>query len=238
MDSWELLRRLRAARPEDPLWGDLFRRCRELIRIALRSRFAGRSRVSVSVLDDLSQDVMERLVSDGRRVIHRFTGRREPAFEVYIRRIAENILRDQFRREGNRRNREVFFPADELWRLEAILAENPVADAGHDPEADVTMREMHQRVAEILRRISLDDRQRALNRLLFQLYFVDHHSIPQIARLRAVPLSASSIARRIRLIKDELRKSLDPRRNRVESRVRNKAVVARRGPRRKPRESL
>jgi RNA polymerase sigma factor (sigma-70 family) len=225
MESWELLRQLRVARPEDPRWRDLFERCRELIRIALRSRFAGRCRISIGVLDDLAQDVMERLVADRRKVIHRFTGRREAAFEVYIRRIAENILRDQFRREGKRRHRELMFPADEPWRLEAVMAESPAANATHDPESAVIMRELNERVAEVLRRISLDDRQRALNRLLFQLYFVDHHSVPQIARLRAVPLSASSVARRIRLIKHELRKSFATERDRVEIQRRESPVV-------------
>lgn len=207
MDSWELFRRLVAARPDDPLWGILFRRCRTLIRVVLHSRVGGRGRVDTANLDDLSQDVMERLVSDGRRVIRSFAGRREETFEVFIRRIAANILRDQFRRDAYRQNVEQFFPADETWRLDAALAESPIDDVVDDPESVVFMRELNEGAEAVLRRISLDERQQALNRLLFQLYFRDHCTIPQIARLRAVPLSTSSVARRITLIKRALRTS-------------------------------
>ena len=207
MDSWELFRRLVAARPDDPLWGVLFRRCRTLVRVVLHSRFTGRGRVDPAALDDLSQDVMERLVSDGRRVIRSFAGKREETFEVFIRRIAENILRDQFRRDAYRHNVEQSFPANETWRLDAALTEGPIEDVVDDPESVVFMRELNEGVEAVLRRISLDDRQQALNRLLFQLYFRDHCTIPQIARLRAVPLSTSSVARRIALIKRALRTS-------------------------------
>ena len=215
MDSWELFRRLVAARPDDPLWGVLFGRCRALIGVVLRARFAGRQQMDASALDDLSQDVMERLVSDGRRVIRSFAGTREETFEVFIRRIAENILRDQFRRDGYRRNVEQSFPPEEIWRLEAALAESAIEDVLDDPEAAVVKRELNEGVETVLRRISLDDRQHALNRLLYRLYFRDHCTIPQIARLRAVPLSASSVARRIALIKRALRTSFARQRHRV-----------------------
>jgi len=215
MDSWELIRRLVAARPDDPLWGVLFRRCRPLMGVVLRARFAGRQAMDDSALDDLSQDVMERLVSDGRRVIRGFAGTREEAFEVFIQRIAENILRDQFRHERYRRSVEETFPPEEIWRLEAALAESPPEDVVDDPEAAVWKRELNEGVETVLRRISQDDRQHALNRLLVQLYFRDLYTIPQIARLRAVPLSVSSVARRIARIKRALRTSFAGQRARV-----------------------
>ena len=213
MDSWELLRRLVAAHPDDPLWRVLFERCEPLIRTALRSRPGGRRRPDLGLLDDLSQDVMERLLADGRKVLRRFAGKHNEAFEVYILRIAENILRDQLRRDAHRREVELLFPADEPWRLEAAAAGSPAAGVAGDPESAVTLRELNESVEAVLRRISLDDRQRALNRLLFDLYFRDHCSIPQIARLRAVPLSTSSVARRIALIRQALRTSFAARRH-------------------------
>lgn len=207
MDSWELLRRLVAARPDDPLWAVLFRRCRGLIRVVLASRLAGQRRLDAAALDDLAQDVMERLVSDGRRVIRRFAGKREETFEGYIRRIAENILRDQRRHDAYRRSVEWSFPSDDLWQLEAALAENAIAGPGDDPESGVVMREIDESVDLVLRRISPDHRQRALNRRLYELYFRDRYSIPQIVRLRAVPLSASSVARRVTLMRRAFRTS-------------------------------
>ena len=229
MDSWELFPRLVAARPDDPLWGVLFKRCRALIGVVLRARFAGRQQMDAAALDDLSQDVMERLVSDGRRAIRSFAGKREETFEVFIRRIAENILRDQHRRDGYRRNVEQSFPPEETWRLEAALAERSKEDAPDDPESAVLMRELNEGVETVLRRISLDDRQQVLNRILYELYFREHCTIPQIARLRAVPLSASSVARRITLIKRALRTSFAGQRHRVDVRP-----AASRGRRRKP----
>ena len=204
MDSLELLRRLVAARPDDPLWGVLFRRCRGLLRVVVSSRIAGQRRLDASALDDLSQDVMERLVSDRRRVIRRFAGTHEDTFEAYIRRIAENILRDQFRHDAYRRSVEWSFPPDEPWQLEAALAESPFEGAGDDPESRVVMREIDESVDVVLRRISPDHRQRALNKRLFELYFLTRYSIPQIVRLRTVPLSASSTARRVTLIRKAL----------------------------------
>ncbi len=218
MDSWELLRRLAAASPDDPLWTVLFQRCDVLIRTALRSQFAGRRRPDVGQLDDLAQDVMERLLVDGRKVITRFSGTRDEIFSAYIRRIAENILLDQFRRSSQRQAVETSFPSDEPWRFEAALAESPIDNVGGDPASGVELREMTERVEQVLSRISLDDRQRAQNRLLFQLYFRDGCSIPQIARLRAVALSASSVARRITLIRKELRTSFAARRLSAETR--------------------
>ena len=232
MDSWELFPRLVAARPDDPLWGVLFRRCRTLIKIVLHSHFAGRRRVDAAALDDLSQDVMERLVSDGRRAIRSFAGKREETFEVFIRRIAENILRDQYRRDGYRRNVEQSIPPDETWRLEAALAESLNEDALDDPESAVLMRELNEGLETVLRRISLDERQQGLNRILYQLYFREHFTIAQIARLRAVPLSASSVARRITLIKRALRTSFTGQRHRVGVRP-----AAARGRQRKPEDS-
>ena len=215
MDSWELFRRLVSARPDDPLWGVLSRRCRALLGVVLRARFAGLQQMDDAALDDLSQDVMERLVSDGRRVIRGFAGTREEAFEVFIRRIAENILRDRFRHERYRHSVEETFPPEEIWQLEAARAENPPEDVPDDPEAAVLKRELNEGIDTVLRRISLDDRQHALNRLLVQLYFRDLYTIAQIARLRAVPLSASSVARRIALIKRTLRTSFTGQRTRV-----------------------
>ena len=230
MDSWELFRRLAAASPDDPLWVVLFRRCRALVRVVLHSRLASGRQVDAAGLDDLSQDVMERLVADGRRAIRNFSGRREETFEFFIRRIAENILRDQFRRDAYRRSVEESVPADEVWRLETALAESALEDVVDDPESAVAVRELNEGIETVLRRISLDDRQQVLNRLLFQLYFRDHCTIPQIARLRAVPLSASSVARRITLIKRALRTSFTGHRRRVGMRP-----AASRGRRKRPR---
>ena len=220
MDSWELLRYLAEAPPDDPRWRVFFKRCESVIRATLRSRFRGRRPEDTGLVDDLAQDVMVRLVSDRRRVLSRFAGTREETFAVYIRKIAENIRLDQLRRDAYRREVEESFPPEELWRLEAARAESTAETAGDHPEAALRKREMDESVAQVLQRISLDDRQRALNRLLFRLYFEDRYSIAQIARLHAVPLSTSSVARRIALIRTELGMAWTARRHRAAPRRR------------------
>ena len=105
---------------------------------------------------------------------------------------------------------EETFAPEELWRLEAALADSTFEYAGDDPEAAVESRELTESVELTLRQISIDDRQRALNRFLYELYFRSQYSIPQIARLREVPLSVSSVARRIALMRRELATSLAP----------------------------
>ncbi len=173
---------------------------------------------------------MERLVSDGRRVLSRFEGKREEAFAGYIRRIAENLLRDQFRRDAFRRGVEESFPPEELWRLEAALIDSTLEYGGDHPEAAVEDRELTDSVEQMLRQISVDDRQRALNRRLFQLYFRNQYSIPQIARLRGVPLSVSSVARRIALMRRELKMSMAPRWRRAAIRPAGRSTRKKRTP--------
>ena len=204
MDSWELLRRLAVASPDDPLWGVFFRRCVDLIRASLCWQLWAGRRVGVQPVDDLAQEVMERLLSQGRRGLLRFEGCRDETFEGYIRRIAENIQFDQFRHDWFRLEIERQLAPEELWRLEESFAEASARYSGADPEAGVNLREMDEVVETTLQEVSGDDRQRALNRLLFRLYFVDGCSIPQISRLRAVPLSPSSVARRITIIRRAL----------------------------------
>lgn len=232
MDSWQLLRHLVEAPRDDPLWRVLFQRCQSLIRAALRTQFSGRRRTDGGFQDDLAQDVMERLVADQRRVLSRFTGTREETFAVFIRRIAENILLDQLRRDAYRREVEESYPPEDLWRLEAAGVESAARSAGDDPEAALSVREVNESVERTLRRISLDDRQCALNRLLYRLYFLDQYSIAQIARLHAVPLSASSVARRITLIRTELGTALAARRRRAARRPPARLPRRKRTPRR------
>ena len=211
-DSWKLLRRLRGAGPDHPQWQILLERCDLLVRAALRSGFSGGRSFNPELVDDLAQDVMERLLADERRILSRFSGTSRKSFDGYIRRIAENILLDELRRESVRREFEESFAPEDVWKVEAALAEGAMENVHDDPEAALLMREINEDVERTLCRISLDDRQRALNRLVFRLYFRDGYSIAQIARLRTVPLSISSVGRKIEMLRRALRKSLAARR--------------------------
>ncbi len=211
MDSRELLRHLVAARPDDPLWEELFQRCLALIRTTFWWRIS-RERRNAPPLEDMGQEVMERLLARGRQGLARFQGDSEETFDGYIRRITLNILFDGIRHEVNRRQFEELLPFDDLRRLDDLLVDASSVDGSASPETGVHLREMGEIVEKTLREMSLDARQRGMNRLLFRLYFLDSCSIPQIARLRAVTLSASSVGRRIRNMRSALQRAFQHRR--------------------------
>lgn len=150
---------------------------------------------------------MARLLVRNRRGLVRFTGSRKSSLEGYIRRIAENVLRDQLRSDWTRVKNEQTLAPDEEWRLEEAAAEAAADGDANDPTAPLEERETNEDIERVLRQMELDPRQRALNRLLFRRYVFDGFSIPQIARMRSVPLSASSVARRLKLIRKAFQES-------------------------------
>ena len=207
MDSWKLVHRLAEARRDDPLWGELLRRCELLIRRSLAWQLRGRFRGGPAALDDVTQEVMARLLARNRQGLTRFLGEQDVSFEGYIRRIAENLLHDQRRRDLPYSRIERQFGPEEFWKLEAASSD-PARTAGESPDSAVRTREVWEEVESALRQASRDQRDHALNRLLFRLYFWEGCSIPQIAALRAVPLSNSSVARRIIMLRRALRRAL------------------------------
>ena len=208
MDSWKLVQRLTEAQKDDPLWAELLRRCRTLIQRSLAWQLRGRYRGGPALLDDVTQEVMARLLARGRRGLHRFSGEEEAHFEGYIKRIAENLLLDQWRRELVLSRIERHLAPEEQWRLEAASSD-PARSRNSRVSADrgVRTREMWELVEVAVAEISRDRQEQGLNRLLFRLYFWEGTSIPQITRLREVPLSSSTVARRINQLRIALRRA-------------------------------
>ena len=200
-----MLLRLADAPPDDPLWDKLLRRTRVLLRKTLPWQFRGKVRQGRVVVDDVTQEVMTKLLAHNRQGLVRFSGDHEGAFDAYLAKIAENVVLDQWRHDA------LSVPAEvkELWQLEAALERQRKGGGGKgDPDAELRRRELWDAIERTLRSISRDRRDLVLNRRLFRLYYWEGFSIVQLARRRSVPLSTSSIARRLRTMRAALRATL------------------------------
>ena len=171
-----------------------------LWRIWVRKRIGATDSV-----EDVAQEVMLRLVARGRRGFTPAPDGCRESFDGYMRRIAEHLIVDEFRRLGPQGGPERRLITVDPRRFETGLREENEPDDGFFSPARPAM---HRETMEIIRRtldgMSRDPRQQRLNRHLFQLYFLDGISMAQIAKLRSVPLSASSVSRRLQAIRSTL----------------------------------
>lgn len=155
---------------------------------------------------DVVQEVMLRLVARGREGMGRCPDGGRESFDGYLRRIAEHLIVDELRRRHAQSGPGRRLIAVDPRRFETGFGgDDPPHDGFYGPERPVIHRETMEAIRRSLDGMSRDPRQQRLNRHLFQLYFLDGISMAQIARLRSVPLSASSVSRRIRAIRARLR---------------------------------
>ncbi len=208
MDSSELLRRLRATAPSDPLWREFVRRCRAVVRMVVWLR-AG-SRGLGQDAGDIEQEVFRRLLTHDRSRLNQFEEKRRESFEGYVKRVADSVVVDWFRRRGSGKRRPVPLSPEILEVLESSGQRVFGGESAMHPEHDVRMREAEESVRAFLEATMEDPRDRALSRRIYRLHFHEGYSIQHIARLRAVPLSASAISRRANAVRKHLQKVLDP----------------------------
>ncbi len=206
--SWDQFRELLAAGPDDPRWESLRRRCEGVIRSMVLWRVWLRHRVGpAAAVEDIAQEVMLRLVVRGRQGLPRAPSGCRESFDGYMRRIAEHLIVDEFRRLGARGGSNLRLVTVDPRRFETGLRRgDEPGDGFFEPEWPAIHRETLAIIRRTLDGMTRDPRQQHLNRHLFQLYFLDGISMAQIARLRSVPLSASSVSRRLRAIRSALRK--------------------------------
>ncbi len=204
MDSRELVRRVARAAPGDPLWDDFVKLCRAIVRTTLR-----RWRAELELRPDprdIEQEVLRRLVAGDRAHLRRFDGKRRVSFTWYLRRVAETVVMDWVRHEyGRRGEAPLVFSQGDAGFLDRN-AEHLYGSALRRPDDDVRMREVEEVVHEFLEATVPDPLDRALCRRIFRLRFHEGYTIQQIMRMRAVPLSASSISRRMHAMREHLRK--------------------------------
>ena len=153
-----------------------------------------------------------RLFLRSRQDLSRFAGERGESLDGYIRRIAANLIVDQFRRMESRgaTDRRAIVSVDPMTLDQRAPDRRENDDGTFDPERAVRERETKELIRRALEGMTRDPRQQQLNRHLFQLYFMDGVPVMEIAQLRSVPLSPSSVSRRLRQIRLALRGILRP----------------------------
>ncbi len=208
MDSRDLIRRLRASSPGDPLWQEFVARCRAVIRAVVWRRTGGQG--LGEDVRDVEQEVFRRLLARDRQRLKEFDGLRSESFEGYVRRVADSVLVDWFRRERVGENRLLPLSPEVIRGLEKSRRRVFGGESAIRPEHDLRMREVEETVRAYLDTALTDPRDRALSRRIYQLHFQEGYSIQQIARLRAVPLSTSAISRRAHAMRLHLQRVLDP----------------------------
>lgn len=236
MDHLDLFRRLVRARDDDPAWADLLELCRSQVRRTLWFRNWMPRENSRAFVADLAQEVLIRLVAVNRRRMDRLVALGSIALQMYLRRMVENAVCDQLRADMVRIKLEDALAFDDLSpHLDEPLHQALATNTEENPDSDLSAREIREVVERALRAVAPPGPERSFYRQLFQLYFVEGRSTPQIARMPTVPLSPSGVRRRIAHLREILQAAFDgePLHGRVVERARSRArAAARHQPRR------
>lgn len=229
MDPLDLFRRLAVAARDDPAWGDLLRLCETEVRRVLWFRNWMPRRNSRSFVADTVQEVLARLITVDRQRLAQLVVAGRFALDQYLRRVVENTVCDQLRHDLARVKLESALAFEDLTPdLDEALFSALATNTEENPDNDLSIREIREVVERALRTIAPGEVDRALYRRLFQLYFVEGRSAPQIARLDSVALSLSAVSRRLLTLRMALRTAFDrkPLRAEVVRRARHEAREA------------
>lgn len=227
MDPLALFRRLAVAARDDPAWRDLLRLCETEVRRTLWFRNWMPRRNSASFIADTVQEVLARLITLDRPRLAQLVAAGRPALDQYLRRVVENTVCDQLRHDMVRIKLENALAFEDLAPdLDETLFAALATNTPEHPDADLSSREIREVVDRALRALAPPGAERSLYRRLFQLYFVEGRSAPQIARMASVALSLSAVSRRLLTLRRALRAVYDGepvragiRRARVEARA-------------------
>lgn len=210
MDPLDLFRRLAVAARDDPAWSDLLHLCETQVRRTLWFRNWMPRRNSRSFIADTVQEVLARLIALDRRRLDQLVASGRPALDHYLRRVVENTVCDQLRHDLVRIKLENALAFEDLApdrddTLFSALSTN----TDENPDADLSSREVREVVDRALRALAPPGAERSLYRRLFQLYFVEGRSAPQIARMGSMEISLSAVSRRLLTLRRALRAVYD-----------------------------
>lgn len=210
MDPLDLFRRLAAAPRDDPAWTDLLHLCETEVRRTLWFRNWMPRRNSGSFIADTVQEVLSRLVTLDRRRLDQLVAAGRPALDQYLRRVVENTVCDQLRHDLVRIKLDNALAFDDLGPdLDETLFSALSTNTEENPDSDLSSREIREIVDRALRSLAPPGAERSLYRHLFQLYFVEGRSAPQIARMGSTALSLSAVSRRLLTLRRALRAVYD-----------------------------
>jgi RNA polymerase sigma factor (sigma-70 family) len=217
LSNRELIARLVGAGPNDPGWLEFLSRFERRVRLTVYRNFRieaqqnPRTDVDQSgeMVRDLTQDVFLRLLDSERRALARFKGRSENSIYTYLNTIAVNLVRDHFKKLRAQKTPPAAASLDAPVRATEGSAEGQkivdlVASENAGPEQTACAKELHQRIAEVIRRTGFPKR----DRLVFRFYFLEGRTIAEVASCRSVGLSASGVEKCIRRLRVAIQKEI------------------------------
>jgi RNA polymerase sigma factor (sigma-70 family) len=222
LSNRELVIRLATADQEDPAWLEFVSRFQWRIRRTIHDallRASGRQPSLeigdlLEVVDDLTQDVFLRLITGERRALAHFRGRNENSIYTYLDAIATNLVRDHLKMLRARARPAVVTSLDEPKNpmsseepAEPITLGDKLTSPDPDPSVTAQESELSRHIVEAVEETSKKNTA-GRDRLIFRLYFLEGLTVPEIASIRVIKLSASGIEKRIAKFRSAAKKVL------------------------------
>ncbi|MGO9434673.1 MAG: RNA polymerase sigma factor [Terracidiphilus sp.] len=185
-------------------WGEFLGRCAPVASlVAARVARLWQGNATVSLVDDIVQEVFVKLCEQERRILRDFKPRGEDSFLGLLRVVAASVANDYFRRQrSEKRGGKVVTMVldDEASSVVPVGPEN-----GSDTQRAVLFSELDQKLRCAPGATAERDR------TIFWLYYLQGLTADEIAGLPASELSAKGVESALRRITTWLRKELEPR---------------------------
>jgi RNA polymerase sigma-70 factor (ECF subfamily) len=185
-------------------WSEFLGRCAPVASlVAARVARIWQGNATVSIVDDIVQEVFVKLCEQERRILRDFEPRGEDSFLGLLRVVAASVANDYFRRQrSEKRGGKVVTMVldDEASSVVPVGPEN-----GSDIQRAVLFSELDQKLRSAPGAIAERDR------TIFWLYYLQGLTADEIAGLHGSELSAKGVESALRRITAWLRKELEPR---------------------------
>ena len=205
-----LIRDLVAEPPSEAAWTRFIREFEPHIRLTalrlVRAELGKASRIETGPLrelvEDMTQEVFVRLVTNERAALARFVGRHELSLRSYLGVIASNVVRDHFKslRRQKRPSNRVLLQRKETG--EPLDLDQVFFSGEPGPEATVLSEELSRYIERGVTSNSKD-------KVLFNLYFVQGLNMREIAEIADLQMTERAVESALRRIKNALKQRVD-----------------------------
>jgi len=190
------------AESRDPeAWGEFFRRFQPVIAGTVYRAAERWVRPSPSLIDDLVQDTLVKLLDNQCRILREFHEEREDAIYAYIKVITINLVNDYFRAQFAKKR------GPKAPQIEITSIQCPV-DSTHDGSPVRIERAILMKQIEACLRRCVKGETAVRDILIFELYFWQGFSAKAIAKIPGIGLEVkgveSALFRLAGLIRQEL----------------------------------